>query len=103
MIKATTSEFELRNKLINLALLQYQKLYVHGQNGPDTYDCAGLVWYLYNEICKLNLYKNGFGLSTTTKIMTNNYGDLILFDESLKIKDIDSIKKGDIVFFIDSL
>lgn len=99
MIKANITEKELREKLIKLALLQYHKLYVHGKNGPDTYDCAGLAWYLYNEICKLNLYNGGFGLSTTTKIMTNNTGFLTLFDEWEKNKDLSLIKEGDIVFF----
>ena len=52
MIKANTLEKELRDKLIHLARLQRHKLYVHGKHGPDTFDCAGLVWFLYNEILK---------------------------------------------------
>ena len=22
-------------------------MYVHGKHGPDTFDCAGFVWYIY--------------------------------------------------------
>lgn len=99
MINANTKEIELRYKIIKLALLQHHKAYVYGNNGPDTFDCAGLVWFVYNEILNINLYKNGFGLSTTTKIMTNDFGKLTLFEENNLNKDLDLIKNGDIIFF----
>lgn len=99
MIKANINEIILREKLIKLALLQHHKLYEHDKNGPDTFDCAGLVWYVYNEILKINLYYKGIGLSTTTKIMTNAYGKIILYEEDNPNKDLSILKKGDIVFF----
>lgn len=99
MIKANTNELELRNKIIELALLQNHKEYVHGSHGPDTFDCAGLVWYIYKEILDINIYEDGIGLSTTTKIMTSNYGRLTLFDESNLNKNLELIKSGDIVLF----
>ncbi len=99
MIKANTKEKELRNKIIKLVLLQHHKKYVHGHHGPNTFDCAGLVWFIYNEILHINLYENGFGISTTTKLMTTSYGKLTLFEENDVDKDISLIKKGDILFF----
>ena len=99
MINANTKEMELRYKIIKLALLQHHKKYLHGSNGPDTFDCAGLVWFIYHEILYINLYKNGYGKSTTTKIMTNNYGKLTLFKENDINKDLNLINYGDIVFF----
>lgn len=99
MIKANTKELELRHKIIELALLQWHKAYEHGKHGPDTFDCAGFVWFIYNEILNINLYENGFGLSTTTKIMTSSYGKLTLFDEHSLTKDLTLIQTGDIVFF----
>ncbi len=100
MIKANAEkELILREKLVKLALLQYNKLYKHGQNGPDNFDCAGLVWYIYNEICDINVYSNGYGLSTTTKIMTNPYGKLIKYNEKDSNKNLNIIELGDIVFF----
>lgn len=92
-------ENELREKIIKLALLQYHKLYEHGMNGPDSFDCAGLVWFIYNEIFDINLYSNGFGLSTTTKIMTSSYGSLRLYNEQEPSKDLSLIKSGDVLFF----
>ena len=98
-IRANTNENELRKKIINLALLQHHKPYIHGNHGPDTFDCAGLVWYLYYSIFNIDIYENGFGMSTTTKIMTSTYGTLTLFNENNINKNIKLIKKGDIVFF----
>lgn len=89
---------ELREKIVKLALLQYRKKYVHGKNGPEVFDCAGLVYYVYKEILGINVYENGIGLSTTTKIMTNGKGTLELFGETEE-KNLDSLKKGDILLF----
>ncbi len=99
VIKANINEDKLRCLIIKLALLQHKKLYEHGKHGQNTFDCAGLVWYVYNEICHLNLYDKGFGLSTTTKIMTSKYGKLTLFAENNINKNLRIIKNGDIVFF----
>ena len=99
VIKANIFEDDLREKIVKLALLQYHKLYEHGKNGLDTFDCAGLVWFVFFEVFGINLYDGGIGLSTTTKIMTNNYGKLTLFEKNDTNKDLSIIKKGDIIFF----
>ena len=39
----------IRKQIVNLALSQYGKPYVWGGHGPDNYDCAGLIWYIYNN------------------------------------------------------
>lgn len=99
MIKANTNELLLREKLKKLALLQLHKEYVYGSHGSDSFDCAGFVWYLYNELFGIDIYENGFGISTTTQIMTSSYGKLVLFEENCENKDLSLINKGDIVFF----
>lgn len=100
MIKADTNyELNLRKKIIELAISQYGKKYKHGKNAPDSFDCAGLPWFIYNEILNINIYEEGIGLSTTTKIMTSSYGTLRLFNEKEFNKDLSLIKSGDILFF----
>lgn len=99
MIKADNYEKILRRKIIELAFLQYYKKYEHGMHGPNSFDCAGLPWFLYHEICDIDIYDNGFGLSTTTKIMTSSYGNLRIFVENDYNKDLNLIKSGDILFF----
>ena len=36
--------------VVNLAESQLGKSYVWGGNGPDSYDCSGLVQYVYNQV-----------------------------------------------------
>ena len=82
-----------------LSLQQLGKKYVHGKHGPDTFDCAGMVWYIYDSICRINIYESGIGLSTTTKIITSTYGSIILYDEDDLNKNLKLLEKGDILFF----
>lgn len=88
---------ETRNKIVKLVLEQLKKEYIHGDNGPDTFDCAGLVWYVYHEVLGINVYKEGYGQSTTGRIMTNPIGNLVYFDD--EEKDLSLIKPGDVLLF----
>ena len=99
MIKANIIEEELRDKLIYLARLQHHKQYVHKEQGPDYFDCAGLVHYIYKELFDIDIFEDGYGLSNTTKLMTSSYGKIILFDEYSLNKDLSIVKRGDILFF----
>lgn len=99
MITANTIEEKLRDKLIHLARLQYHKPYVHKEQGPDIFDCEGLVHYIYEELFDIDIFEDGYGLSTTTKLMTSSYGKIILFDEHNLNKDLSVIKRGDVLFF----
>lgn len=99
VIKADNLHIDLRNKIVEISLLQYNKSYEHGKMGPDSFDCAGLLWYLYNCLFNINIFNDGVGLSTTTMLMTSNYGKLTLFKECALNKDLNLIKKGDILFF----
>ena len=89
----------IREEIIKFALLQIHKPYVHGMHGPNSFDCAGFVWYVYNEILGINIYDNGVGCSTTTKIMTSDYGKITYFNEFVLDKNIKLINPGDILLF----
>lgn len=100
MINADIYELiELRNKILFLALLQKDKPYIHGSHGPNNFDCAGLVWYLYNQILGIDLYELGYGLSTTTLMMTSRYGKITLYEDCSLFKDLSNLDVGDILFF----
>ena len=90
---------ELREKIVRLALLQHNKKYVHGKNGPETFDCAGLVWHIYKKVLDINVYEDGIGKSTTGKIMTSPIGKLFSYDEKDKNKDLSFLKPGDVLLF----
>lgn len=92
-------EIDIRDKIITLALEQYNKPYIWGSHGPDSFDCAGLIWYIYNKILDIDLYNNGIGISTTTQMMTSYYGLLRLYNQMDSNKDLSLIKPADIIFF----
>ena len=96
MFKAITNS-ELREKIVEFALKQHYKAYKHGSHGPDTFDCAGFVWYVYKEIMNIDIYKDGYGESTTTKIMTSSYGSISVFNFNKLEESIRLLNKGDIV------
>lgn len=81
----------IRDEICKLVLNQYNKKYVHGSMGPDTFDCAGLVWYIYYYFYHRDIFYKGYGKSTTTMIMTSNYGILTIGN------DLSVLNKGDIV------
>lgn len=90
---------KIRWELLILSLIQKDKPYVHGSHGPDSFDCAGLVWYLYKEILNIDLYELGFGQSTTTMMMTSRYGKITLYEDCSLFKDLSNLECGDILFF----
>ena len=93
------NELLIRKDIIDLALLQYDKPYIWSKHGPESFDCAGLIWYIFNEVLDIDLYDRGIGLSTTTQLMTSYYGLLKLYNEYSDNKNLSSINTGDIVFF----
>ena len=95
----STDNYSIREDIANFGLEQIDKIYVHGKHGPEFFDCAGFVWYVYYNILGIDIYDDGYGLSTTTKIMTSKYGKITLFNENSLTKDFSLINKGDILLF----
>lgn len=90
-----------RQNVIDLALVQLGKKYVWGAQGPDTFDCSGLTYYIFKELFGIDINKRGFGVGDTTKQMTNDIGILRKYqeDDSNKIKYLKDIEIGDLLFF----
>ena len=65
------------------------------------FDGEDFTYYIYKELFNIDIIKDGYGLSNSTKEMTNDMGDLRIYKESdsKKINYLDDIKKGDLVFF----
>ena len=61
---ATASYVEDRECVVNCARAQFGKPYVYGDEGPDTFDCSGLVMYCYDQ-CGHTLE----GRCTTTSLL----------------------------------
>jgi cell wall-associated NlpC family hydrolase len=71
----------LRSKIITTALAQVGKSYILGTQGPDTFDCSGLVQWVYGQ--------EGIETGRTT------------FDQLAKLPPLDPslIQPGDMVYF----
>lgn len=101
MIKADIfNEEEIRNRIIKLAKEKQGFKYEHNMYGPTYFDCAGFVWYIYNQVMGINIFKGGVGKSTTTKVMTGKFGYLRIFDEDSIIESkLNVTLPGDILLF----
>ena len=97
-IKADILDY--RDEIIKLALEQLEKPYNHNEYGPDSFDCAGFLSYVFGEVFDIDLFEEGFGGSTTGRIMTCRWGKREDYKESDDIKfKLTNIEPGDILLF----
>ena len=80
---------ELWNKIYNVLKQQIGKPYQYGSQGPDTFDCSGLVCYAYNQFSD----EIGFTLQRTTQAMIAQK-DL----QTIDANNMDEWEPGDLVF-----
>lgn len=73
--------------VISVAEAQIGKQYVTGDEGPDTFDCSGLVYYC------LKMNGVGIGRRSAQSYSTNESWKLI--------KNMNDVQKGDLLFFTD--
>lgn len=77
-----SGDSEVGNAIVKSALSKRGCKYVWGAEGPDTFDCSGLVWWACNE--------NGVIFTRTTAKELSNMG------EEVRIPDL---QPGDIITF----
>ncbi|MGL5694503.1 MAG: C40 family peptidase [Peptostreptococcaceae bacterium] len=85
-----TDDSRTNNKMdqaINLLNEQLGKKYVWGSTGPDSFDCSGLVQYVYKEalgkdIPRVSYEQGEFGKAIEKKDL--QIGDLVFFDTMKK-------------------
>lgn len=69
----------------------------------DCFDCEQLINVVYRDLFSFSIRKDGFGKSSTTKVMTSSVGVLTTCQELSKKEKIEfihnNIKPGDILFF----
>lgn len=77
---------------LDLALLKINSVYLWGGNGPDSFDCSGLIVWSYQNVFKDNyIFTNGIELVNDVTI-----NDLYHFNINNRTKD--NVKRGDIIF-----
>lgn len=92
-------EDNYRNNIIDLAIIYLDKVIDNLEITEfKTYEFTN---YIYKQLFNININNTGYGLDNSTKQMTNNIGDLKIYNEldSNKESYLSDIKKGDLIFF----
>jgi len=83
---STQSKAKKSDDLIALAKSKLGSPYVYAKAGPDSFDCSGFVYYLFNEnnidIPRTSIAQSKIGSKITRDEIKR--GDLVFFDTSLK-------------------
>ena len=80
---STTSTNSKMDKAIELLKQQLGKPYVWGDEGPDSFDCSGLVQYIYKNALGINLPRVSYDQSKVGQAVSREDlqpGDLVFFD-----------------------
>lgn len=92
-------EDNYRDNIVDFATIYLDKTIDDLENTEfKTYE---FTTYIYNQLFNTDINKTGYGFDNSTKQMTNNIGDLRIYNEldSKKENYLSDIKKGDLVFF----
>ena len=76
---------ELINKVISVARQQIGKPYKYGANGPGSFDCSGLMEYIFKNGANITLPRNSKAQAGVGKAVSKSNlqpGDLIFFNTS---------------------
>lgn len=96
------NENQLR-QLIQLESLKHlNKIAQVPNKSYDCFDCEQLINVVYRDLFQFSIRKDGYGKSSTTKVMTSSIGDFYDFSDLTKEekkKKIKQIQAGDILFF----
>lgn len=85
-------------------IIEFSKIYL-GKTFEETHQNEfkqqEFTQFIFKQLFNIDLNQTGYGLDNSTKQMTNNIGDLKIYNKNdvKKINYIDDIKKGDLVFF----
>ncbi len=82
---SSSGDSDMVTKFINLAKTMLNKPYVYATEGPETFDCSGLVYYCLKNI--------GYKIS---RMSSRGYAALSSWKD---VKDKSDLRKGDLVFF----
>lgn len=94
-------EDSYRNNLIEFTTIYLGKSVDWNNSNYDEFTPANFTYFIYKELFNIDINEPGYGLDTSTKQMTNDIGDLKIYNENdpQKINYLMDIKKGDLVFF----
>lgn len=92
-------EDNFRNNVVEFSMIYLEKNL--NQSKESEFDSKEFTTYIFKQLFDIDITINGYGLSYSTKQMTNDIGDLKIYNENdkQKIAYLNDIKKGDLLFF----
>ena len=89
------TEQEKRQCVVDCAIDQLGKDYVYGDEGPDTFDCSGLVFYCYEQ-CDPTVFN---GVRATTSSISQ-MGEKLQSKDDLLLADVVFTSPGHVGIYI---
>lgn len=96
------NENQIREKIKIESLKHLNKIAQVPNKEYDCFDCEQLINTVYRDLFHFSIRQNGYGKSSTTKVMTSPIGDFYDFRNLTiqeKTEKINNIHIGDILFF----
>lgn len=90
-----------RNNIGDFSIIYLNKTLEDIDINQNEFSTLDFTSYIYKQIWDMDINKMGYGLDVSTKQMTNDLGDLKIYNENdpKKINYLEDIKIGDLVFF----
>lgn len=94
-------EDNYRNNVVDFSLIYLNKYYNENDFVEDELENKDFINYIFRQLFDTNINDDGYGFDSSTMQMSNNIGDLKIYnkDDPKKIDYLKEIKKGDLVFF----
>lgn len=96
------NESNLRMRIMEESLKHLNKVAQLPNKDYDCFDCEQLINVIYRDLFGISIRKDGYGKSSTTKVLTSSIGDFFScqnLKKNEKLQFISTIKAGDILFF----
>lgn len=94
-------EDNYRNNIIEFSMIYLGKNFEWNESNQNEFEPSEFTHFIFNQLFNLDINETGYGLDNSTKQMTNDIGDLKIYNENDHKKAIYlyDIKIGDLVFF----
>ena len=94
-------EDSYRNNLIDFSIIYLNKEFDWSDSNQNEFQPEEFTYFIFKQLFNVDINTQGYGLDNSTKQLTNNIGDLKIYNEhdSKKLNYLNDIKSGDLVFF----
>lgn len=94
-------EESYRNNIIEFSNIYLNQKFDWIETNQNEFAPSEFTSYVFKQLFNIDINESGYGLDNSTKQMTNDLGDLKIYNEndSKKINYLEDIQKGDLVFF----